>query len=73
MVSSSLSGLNPTPVTFLGGAMATNRTGPLGNALMMLSTLATVSPMSVTSLIESKRSPTLCEERRWFQSCEEPL
>lgn len=35
-------GLNPLPVTSFGGAMAVNRTMPLGSALMTLSALALV-------------------------------
>ena len=55
---------NPLPVTSLGGAMATNRTTPLGSDLMILSALALVSLMSGTSLIESKMSPTLHDKKR---------
>ena len=51
-------GFKPLPVTSLGGAMATNRTTPLGSDLMILSALALVSLMSGTSLIERKMSTT---------------
>ena len=49
----------PLPVTSLGGAMATNLTTPLDNPLIIVSAVATSTPISDVSLTERRWSPTL--------------
>ena len=49
----------PLPVTSLGGAMATNLTTPLDSPLIIVSAVATSTPIRDVSLIERRWSPTL--------------